>query len=160
MSPSVQGRGRGRARTEPFINSSNSPLRSPPSNISNEQSSLSPSTRDDNQSESGFYSGSSSIQSSKSSPTSIYSGRGRGTHLKRNTIPDDPHWMVTNLTDAQFNSISRPKKPDELGTLGQQIQVIANYFPILQYPHKGLVYQYHIHICNRKNLEIRRQHRR
>jgi hypothetical protein len=162
MSPSVQGRGRGRGRTEPFINSSNSPLRSPSSIISNEPSSLSPSTRDDNQSESGFYSGPSSIQSSKSSPTSIYSGRGRGrgTHLKRNIIPDDPHWIVTNLTDAQFNSISRPKKPDELGTLGQQIQVIANYFPILQYPHKGLVYQYHIQIRNRKNLEIHRQHRR
>ncbi len=162
MSPSVQGRGRGRARTEPFINSSNGPLRSPPSIISDESLSLSSTTRDDNQSESGFSSASSSIQSSKSSPTSIYSvrGRGRSTPLKRNIVPDDPHWTVTNLTDAQFNCINRPKKPDELGTLGEQIKVIANYFPILQYPHKGLVYKYHIQIRNKKNSEIHRERRR
>ena len=162
MTTPVQGRGRGRRCVEPLNNSSNSlPSVEPPS-ISEKPSSLSPSTRDDNQSESGFSSASSLTQSPISSPTSIHSyrGRGRGIHLKRNIVPEDPHWTVTNLTDAQFKSIIRPKKPDELGTLGQQIQVIANYFPILQFPHKGLVYKYHIQIRNRKNFEISRERRR
>jgi hypothetical protein len=102
------------------------------------------------------------IDTQRSTTVAKGKGRGRGgvAPLKQNVVPDDPHWTVTNLTDAQFNSISRPKKPDELGTLGQQIQVIANYFPILQFPHKGLVYKYHIQIRNRKNFEIHRERRR
>jgi hypothetical protein len=117
-------------------------------------------------SESGFYSASISPEYSTPSPTSIYSGHGRGrgrgrcARLRENATPEDPYWTVTNLTEAQFHSISRPKKPDELGTLGEQIQVIANYFPILQFPHRGLVYKYQIQMRNKKNLEIHRDRRR
>jgi hypothetical protein len=120
-----------------------------------------PLTLDTSAHDTGFSSSSSDIQPS---PTPAQSapkgGRGRGDHLKRNVAPADPHWTVTNLTDAQFHSSKRPKKPDELGRLGEQIQVIANYFAILQFPHRGLVYKYQIQIRNRKNLEIHRERRR
>ena len=51
-------------------------------------------------------------------------------------------------------------KPDEIGELGEKIQVNANYFPLLQFPYKGLVYKYNIKINNKKNLEIHRDRRR
>jgi len=118
-----------------------------------------PITTDTSRPDTGFSSASSSFQPSTTA-TPVSGGRGRGTHLKRNVVPADPYWTVTNLTNADFYSSDRPKKPDELGSLGQQIQVIVNYFPILQFPHKGLVYKYHIQIRNKKNLEIHRDHRR
>jgi len=162
MIPSVQGRGRGRSLTQLLTNSSHfSPLWASDNTIE-VPSSLDPSTIDENQSESGFSSASSSTKSSILLQTSVDSGRGRGrgAHLKRTVVLDDPHWNVTNLTDAQFNSIIRPKKPDKLGILGEQIQLIANYYPVLQFPHKGLVYQYHIQIRNKKDFEIHRERRR
>jgi len=126
-----------------------------------ESVSTTPTTTDTSRPDTGFSSASSDIQSTATSSTTVAKGRGRGgLPLKRTVVPDDPHWTVTNLTDAQFNSIIRPKKPDELGTLGEQIQVIVNYYPILQFPHKGLVYQYHIQIRNKKDFEIHRERRR
>jgi len=121
-----------------------------------------PTTIDASRPDTGFSSAPSDTRPASTSSATVAIGRGRGrsTPLKRNIVPDDPHWTVTNLTDAQFNSINRPKKPDELGTLGEQIKVIANYFPILQYPHKGLVYKYHIQIRNKKDFEIYRERRR
>ncbi len=166
MPPSVQSRGRGRgrsrSRTEVLTDSYNSSPFLTPTITSEVSLSESPSTTDNNRSESGFCSTSSSPKSLISSGTGVYNshGRGRGVHLKRNVAPDDPHWTVTNLTDVQFNAIIRPKKPDELGTLGEEIQVIVNYFPILQFPHTGLVYQYNIQIRNKKNFEIHRDRRR
>jgi hypothetical protein len=143
MPPPERGRGRGRNRTE-----------------------LHPSSpiKDDDQLESGFGSVSSSTESFTSPTTSVSigygRGRGRGSLVKRNVVPDDLHWTVTDLTPNDFNSTVRPKKPDELGTLGQHIQVMANYFPILQFPHKGLVYRYQIQMQNRKNREVHRDRRR
>jgi hypothetical protein len=162
MPQSGHGRGRGKHRNQLLADSYDfipSPIPVVNSGIILPKSSP---TIDGSESESGFSSASSSAQSSISSQRSIPKGRGRGrgAHLKQNVVPDDPHWTVTNLTDAQFKSISRPKKPDELGTLGQQVQVIANYFPILQFPHKGFVYKYHIQIRNRKKFEIPRDRRR
>jgi hypothetical protein len=107
-----------------------------------------------------FSSASSGTQPSATSLPVVASGRGRGTHLKRNVVVDDPYWIVTKLTNEQFQSNIRPTKPDELGRLGQQIQIIVNYFPILQFPHRGLIYQYHIQIRNKKNFEISRERRR
>ncbi len=166
MSQLVKGRGRGRARNHPpsitdsiaFSSSLIAIITS--STLPSENSS----TIDNSRSDSGFSSTSPSIKYPTPSPTSIYASRGRGrgcrTSLREKAVPADPHWTVTNLTDAQFHSNKRPKKPDELGILGEQIQVIANYFPILQFPHRGLVYKYQIQIRNRKNLEIHRERRR
>ncbi len=173
----TKGRGRGRGATHSTgppppsitpstdISASTTPFtsdttRSSDSPGTHESVSPIPTKIDASRPDTGFSSASSDTQPATMSSATIPKSKGRGTHLKKTIVPDDPHWMVTNLTDAQFNSISRPKKPDELGTLGQQIQVIANYFPILQYPHKGLVYQYHIKIHNRKSLEIHRERRR
>jgi hypothetical protein len=108
----------------------------------------------------GFSSPSSDTQPKPKSVSAAPKGRGRPRTTKQNVVPDDPCWMVTNLTDTVFYSNNRPKKPDELGTLGDQIEVIANYFPILQFPHRGLVYKYQIQIRNWKNLEIHRERRR
>jgi hypothetical protein len=156
----VLGRGRGRGRFKESTNGKTylSSVASPAS--SNESLSPNFSTRDDNSSESGFSSASTSCQSSVVSTPTVTKPKGRGQHLKRDVAPEDPHWTVTNLTQSQFNENIRPKKPDELGTLGEHIKVLANYFPILQFPHKGLVYRYHIQIRNRKNFEIHRQRRR
>jgi hypothetical protein len=119
-----------------------------------------PVTLDTSANDTGFSSSSSDIQPLPTPAPSAPKGRGRSVHPKPNVAPPEPYWTVTNLTDAQFHSSKRPKKPDELGILGEQIQVIANYFPILQFPHRGLVYKYQIQIRNRKNLEIHRERRR
>jgi hypothetical protein len=109
----------------------------------------------------GFSSASSSNQPTPTSLTTTSKGRGRVIQSKRNAVPpEDPHWTVTNLTYEQFYSNNRPKKPDELGILGEHIQVLANYFPLLQFPYKGLVYKYQIQIRNRKDFEIHRDRRR
>ncbi|CAF3728399.1 unnamed protein product [Rotaria sordida] len=156
MLQSARGRGRGRQTTN-----SNGISLSPASTTSSGVS-LSPtsSTKDDNQSESEFSSSSMDSKSSTLPQRITYDVRGRGRPLQRDIAPDDPYWTVSNLTNTQFHSNIRPTKPDKLGTLGQQIQVIVNYFPILQFPHKGLVYKYHIQIRHKKNLEIHREHRR
>jgi hypothetical protein len=155
-----RGKGRGRRPQTEYSNGHSIPLTSSANSVSPPSPSFSIS--DDYRFESGFCSAASDTHSSISSQTSNrnVSARGRGTHLKRNVVPADPFWTVTNLTKADFWSSDRPKKPDELGSLGQQIQAIVNYFPILQFPHKGLVYKYHIQIRNKKNSEIHRDRRR
>jgi hypothetical protein len=135
----------------------NPPLTSTP--IVHDPVSSTPSTDDTSAHDTGFSSSSTGTQPSSTSVPPAPKGKGRG-RTKQNVVPEDPHWTVTNLTEAQFHSTSRPKKPDELGTLGEQIQVIANYFPILQFPHRGLVYKYQIQMRNKKNLEIHRDRRR
>ncbi|CAF3728415.1 unnamed protein product [Rotaria sordida] len=117
-------------------------------------------TTDVSTSDTGISSASSTFQPLVATSSTATSSRGRGGHLKRNVVPQDPYWTVSNLTNTQFHSNIRPTKPDKLGTLGQQIQVIVNYFPILQFPHKGLVYKYHIQIRHKKNFEIHRERRR
>ena len=167
MQPLVRGRGRGRGHatlgslsdyinfsssSTPTITDMNSPLDERRTTIHSTES------------ESGFSSASDILDYPSPPKSKICCGRGRGRTtskiLQENIVPDDPHWTVTNLTQAQFYSTERPKKPDELGTLGQQIRVIANYFPILQFPQRGLVYKYQIQIRNRKHLEIHRDRRR
>jgi hypothetical protein len=125
-----------------------------------ELASTTPTTIDTSRPDTGFSSASRDTQSAATSSKSAVQPKGRGTRLKPNVAPDDPHWTVTNLTRAQFDTNDRPKKPDELGTLGEEIQVIVNYFPILQFPHTGLVYRYNIQIRNKKNFEIHRDRRR
>ncbi|CAF1296812.1 unnamed protein product [Adineta steineri] len=119
------------------------------------------STQETSRPDTGISTASSDIRSSEvvSPPTSLGRGRG-GVRLKQNIAPADPHWTVNNLTKEQFHSNDRPTKPNELGDLGEQIRVIANYFPILKFPHKGLVYKYQIQIRNKKDLEIHRDRRR
>ncbi|CAF3953958.1 unnamed protein product [Rotaria sp. Silwood2] len=122
-------------------------------------------TTDESRDDTEISSASSTCQPSIATPSTGTSVRGRGRPIKQNVVPkdvvpEDPYWTVTNLTNAQFHSNIRPTKPDELGTLGKQIQVIVNYFPILQFPHKYLVYKYHIQIRNKKDFEIHRERRR
>ncbi|CAF4203077.1 unnamed protein product, partial [Adineta steineri] len=156
MSQPIQGRGRGRGRLIQQLSYLTT------SSIGTSLQSGISSTNDDDRSESGFSSASSDSYSSVVPPliTSLGRGRGRGAGLKQNTPPTDPHWTVNNLTKEQFHSNYRPKKPHQLGDLGEQIRVIANYFPILKFPHKGLVYKYQIQIRNKKDLEIHRDRRR
>jgi hypothetical protein len=160
MPEPVLGRGRGRRRSPVLINSNQ--YLTPVVSSATSDLSLSPdsSIRDDDRSESGFSSASSGFPLSTMSSPTVPKGRGRGDRLKQKLPPEDPHWNVTKLDNSQFYLNARPTKPDELGILGDQIQVIANYFPILQYPHQGLVYRYHVQIRNRKNLETHRDLRR
>ena len=155
-----RGRGRGRSRTKPFCDSENGFSYSAPHITAEKPPSLTFITIADNRSESGISSGSISPTSSEGPHTYSYKGRGRASNLRRDIAPHDPYWTVTNLTQAQFHTHERPKKPDELGALGNEIKVIANHFPILQFPQRGLVYKYQIQIRNRKDFEIHRERRR
>ncbi|CAF1451736.1 unnamed protein product [Rotaria magnacalcarata] len=80
-------------------------------------------------------------------------GRGRGTHLRQKLKPPDPHWKVSELTTQQFNSKACPSPRDEQNNVGDEIKVLVNYFPILDFPRSGLVYQYDIQINNKKGSE-------
>ena len=172
-----RGRGRGTASSTPAppapsitpttdVSVTTSPIAVDPqpassTPIASDPASITPAPIDTSTGDTGFSSGSSDAQSIPAPVSTVSKGRGRGVSTQKKVIvPDDPHWTVTNLTQAQFYSTERPKKPDELGTLGQQIRVIANYFPILQFPQQGLVYKYQIQIRNRKHLEIHRDRRR
>ncbi|CAF1302297.1 unnamed protein product [Adineta steineri] len=112
-----------------------------------------------------------SVEPLTTSQTTTMSGRGRGKNLKRKPVVPEPHmtididssnssWKVSDLNNHQFWSNDRPLKPVELGTLGQQIKVLVNYFPVLQFPHKGLVYQYHFIVENKRKTCIPRIQRR
>ena len=105
-------------------------------------------------------------------------GRGRALPLPKNLPPPspyfpistskeartmdaiDPYWTVSDLTNSEFQSLTRVSKPDELGKIGRQIEVIANYFRILQFPQHGLVYRYHIQMRDKRNEEMHRDRRR
>ena len=108
---------------------------------------------------------------SRPTPTA---GRGRLKTTKSNQPPPpsfsvlpsetvdahDPYWTVSNFSNPQFYSVKRAPKPDELGKIGRQIEVIANYFRILQFPQHGLVYRYHIQMRDKRNEEMHRDRRR
>ncbi|CAF0807946.1 unnamed protein product [Rotaria sp. Silwood1] len=179
MSGSQPPKGRGRGRTAIHSTEPSLPSITPsidvsaattPATIDTSSSSTTPvtdvsvattsTTTDESTADTGISSASSICQTPTVASSTGKGIRGRGRPPKRDTVPDDPYWTVNNLTYAQFHSNTRPTKPNELGTLGQQIQVIVNYFPILQFPHKGLVYKYHIQIRNRKDFEIPRERRR
>ncbi len=85
-------------------------------------------------------------------------GTGRGSALKRQA--EMRLWKVSDLSNEQFKSTSRPSKPLESGTIGEPIIVKANYFPVTEFPQNGIVYQYDIEIRNKSNRLIRRDHRR
>jgi hypothetical protein len=85
------------------------------------------------------------------SQTTIPSGRGRGRQPKI-----DPRWIISDLTTDQFMSKARALKPIELGKVGHEIEVMVNYFPVLQFPRQGLVYQYEIQINNKRNSKLPR----
>ncbi|CAF4484909.1 unnamed protein product, partial [Rotaria socialis] len=162
MSSAQLQKGRGRARSTTHSTAPPPPSITPSTDISttstpltfdNSSTSDSPAidqsvspraiTTDQSRPDTGYSSISTSSQPSPPTRPVVTTARGRGARLKRNVAPEDPHWTVSDLTAIQFRSNTRPVKPDELGTIGQPIQVIANYFPILQYPRRGLVYRYH-----------------
>ncbi|CAF2600413.1 unnamed protein product [Rotaria sp. Silwood2] len=92
--------------------------------------------------------------------TPMNSGRGRGAHLKQKTVVPDPGATISDLTIGQFKSNDRPTKPNELGKIGNHIKVMVNYFPIVEFPHSGLVYQYDIQIKSKNSFKVLREHRR
>jgi hypothetical protein len=71
--------------------------------------------------------------------------------------------VASNLSSSNTDQL-KPKiqlhKLHESGTLGQAIQVIVTYFPVLQFPEGGLVYRYYIEIRNKRDFEIARVCRR
>jgi hypothetical protein len=73
-------------------------------------------------------------------------------------------FAISNTVSSTASSLDtsriRLHQSDELGTLGERIQVMVNYFPVLQFPQQGFIYRYYIQIYNRKSLVIRRIHRR
>ncbi|CAF1546280.1 unnamed protein product [Rotaria sordida] len=100
------------------------------------------------------------VQTLTASQTTPMGGRGRGAHLKPRTLVPHSHWKVSDLTIVQFKSNTQPSKPKELGKIGEAIEVMVNYFPIIKYPHSGLVYQYDIQIENKNLFKVSREHRR
>lgn len=72
----------------------------------------------------------------------------------------DFHWTVSNLSQGQFNSDIRPFQPNEQGKFGEERQIVANFYPILEFPRSGFVYQYDIQIKNKKSVINSRQRRR
>ncbi|CAF3918070.1 unnamed protein product [Rotaria sordida] len=100
------------------------------------------------------------VQTLTASQTTPMGGRGRGAHLKPRTLVPHSHWKVSDLTIVQFKSNTQPSKPKELGKIGEAIEVMVNYFPIIKYPHSGLVYQYDIQIKTKNLFKVLREHRR
>jgi hypothetical protein len=95
-------------------------------------------------------------------PTTTTSGRGRGRGIRLGRVTEipDPRWTVSDLSIDQFKSNVRPSKPIEVGKIGDPITVIANYYPITQFPQEGIVYQYDIQIRNERDRLIPREYRR
>jgi hypothetical protein len=90
-------------------------------------------------------------------------GRGRGIQRKKN------EGIITNLNDNNttltlsvdtLQLTDRPSKLSDKGTIGNEIRIMVNYFPVVQYPKDGLVYQYYIEIRNKCGTKINRQRRR
>ncbi|CAF1400715.1 unnamed protein product [Rotaria sordida] len=77
-----------------------------------------------------------SSASSKLRPSA--SGRGRDQLSKQTpAVAEESRWVVSTLTIEDFKSNSRPSKPNDQCTLGEEIRVIVNFFPVVQYPQKG-----------------------
>lgn len=72
------------------------------------------------------------------------------TEMTTNHAIDGPE------SNTHVSSVNRIAKSDELGTLGRQIEVLVNYFPVLQFPQRGVVYRYTVEIRNKKCQTIRR----
>ena len=96
------------------------------------------------------------MKTANASQLFITSSRGRGHRIlsRREDHAPDPHWTISDLTIDQFKTNERPSKPTELGTSGEPITVIANCFPVVQFPQEGLIYQYDMQIWNKKNRLI------
>ena len=152
MATSQPQKGHGRARPASAAKGPPAPSISPTSDIS-----VQPSPTSETQTDTHFESGVSTTQSTATTPKSV--GRGRALP-KKNVIPHDPYWIVSNLTHQQFFTNERPHKPDELGTVGKVVTLLATYFQIFKFPHRGLVYKYQIQIKDRKDREIHRDRRR
>ena len=94
-------------------------------------------------------------------------GRGRGRGRDRILQQPQNEVVTANLPqtisplvdDIRKMSI-RSVKPVEGGTIGEEIRVMVNYFPVLQYPQQGLVYEYHIEIRNSRDIMLNRYRRR
>jgi len=85
------------------------------------------------------------------------------SRIQNNQLTEFPTECVTlssPLTTNELQPKIRLHKPDELGTIGQQIKVMVNYFLVLQFPQEGFVYEYHIQMRNKRDFEISRQNQR
>lgn len=143
-----KGRGRGRGRQHTHETGSSSDVVQPPA-VSKTTDVDTSSTIDDVQ----------TLVTSLAA-TTISRGRGHRPLRKAEVEVQDPIWIVSELSKDQFQSKTRPSKPSEPGTIGEPITVQANYFPIIEFPQEGFVYQYDIEIKNKKDRLIQRDHRR
>ena len=87
-------------------------------------------------------------------------GRGRGDRLRQVGMVSDPHWVVSAFTADEFRTDRRPTKPTEQGNLGKPVRLLANYFPVLEYPNDGLVYRYDIEMRNERGSRFTRHYHR
>ncbi|UJR09387.1 hypothetical protein I4U23_013630 [Adineta vaga] len=95
-------------------------------------------------------------------------GRGQGRKISEQHEPPSPSLTaqasISTVLSPDISSSEKPiiriQKSNELGILGKKIDVLVNYFPILQFPQHGVVYRYHIEIRNKKGEVIRRNLRR
>ncbi|CAF0788505.1 unnamed protein product [Adineta ricciae] len=80
------------------------------------------------------------------------------TEMMTNQVMDGPEAKTSVSSDVMpvQRSLSRLAKSDELGTLGRKIEILVNYFPVLQFPQEGVVYRYTIEIRNKRCQIIRR----
>ena len=101
-------------------------------------------------------------QTLATSPATTAIGRGRGRRTVRKVEVDvpDPEWTVSDLSKDDFQTKTRPSKPSEVGTIGEQITVLVNYFPVVKFPQEGIAYQYDIEIKNKNDRLVRRDHQR
>jgi hypothetical protein len=72
----------------------------------------------------------------------------------------DPSWNLGDLIADQFRTNERPSPPIELGTVGRELNLFVNYFPVRDFPKEGLVYQYHFDIDIQRQTFIPREQRR
>ena len=89
------------------------------------------------------------VQQTPLAPPTSGRGRSRGRTPKADDEVRSPVQSHTPLA-----------KPSTLGTLGEPIMVRTNYFPISQFPQRGIVHKYDIEIRNKKDLLIAKHQRR
>ncbi|CAF1045850.1 unnamed protein product [Rotaria sordida] len=151
-----RGRGRGRASTRKIDEIPSPSIITPsPSVITSSPSIVTPSSEHDS-------AVSDDNSSSKSQPVLPIGGsRGRGFRRKqKQMVPSDPHHLDSTLTVDTLQPSIQSIKSAESGTIGDPIEVMVNYFAIVQYPKQGLVYQYYIEIKNACGRLIQRNRRR